>query len=268
MSAVTLAFLVTAAAYTVASGLYLAHLARGHAGAVTWAPRALGVAIASHAVFLACDFALTGRMPTGDIRQALALLSLVIALAYLATMRRHRMTVLGAFLTPVALLLFLGAGLGASVPVVPEHVRSALLPLHVAVNVFGIAAFALAFAAALGYLVQERLLRQKRVIGVFQRLPALDVLDAFGLKLITLGFPLFTVGLVTGSLWAAQRASGAVSVTTGQGFAMLAWLCFGAVLLARVAAGWRGRRAAIGTLLGFACAMAAIVGYLLRGGGG
>jgi len=31
-----------------------------------------------------------------------------------------------------------------------------------------------------------------------------------------------------------------------------------------VAAGWRGRRAAIGTMLGFASAMAAILGYLLR----
>jgi ABC-type uncharacterized transport system permease subunit len=264
---VTLAFVVTALAYAVASALYLAHLARGHASAVTWAPRALGAAITSHAAFVAFDFALAGRVPTGDIRQALALLSLVIALAYLATMRRHRMTVLGAFLTPVALLLFLGAGLGASVPAVPENVRSALLPLHVGVNVLGIAAFALAFAAAVGYLVQERLLRQKRVIGVFQRLPALDVLDAFGLKLVTFGFPLFTVGLVTGSLWAARRA-GSMSVTTGQGFAMLAWLCFGAVLLARAAAGWRGRRAAIGTLFGFACAMAALIGYLVRDGGG
>jgi ABC-type uncharacterized transport system permease subunit len=48
----------------------------------------------------------------------------------------------------------------------------------------------------------------------------------------------------------------------------LAWVFFGSVLLARAAAGWRGRRAAIGTMLGFLFSMAAIVGYLLRGSAG
>lgn len=258
---ITLAFGATAIAYATASGLYLTHLSRGDAPSVRWATRSLAAAIAAHVAFLAADFALGDQAPTSDIRQALGVLSLAIACATLATMRRQRMAVLGAFLAPVALLLLLGAGLGASVPSVPAHVRSALLPLHVGVNVLGIAAFALAFAAALAYLVQERLLRSKRVVGMFQRLPALDVLDAFGLRLVTLGFPLFTVGIVTGSLWATEE--GALHVTTGQGFAMLAWVCFAAVLLARAAAGWRGRRAAIGTLFGFGCTMVAIAGYLL-----
>jgi ABC-type uncharacterized transport system permease subunit len=197
-----------------------------------------------------------------DIHEVLALLSLLIALAYLATMRTHKLTVLGAFITPVTLLLFLGAGLRGNVPSVPENVRSALLPLHVAVNILGIVAFALAFAAALGYVIQEQLLRRKHVVGVFQRLPSLDVLDSFGLKLVTIGFPLFTIGLVTGTFWAAR---GGFSLSTGQGFGLLSWACFGSVLLARAAAGWRGRRAAIGTMLGFLCSMAAIGGYLLRG---
>jgi ABC-type uncharacterized transport system permease subunit len=54
-------------------------------------------------------------------------------------------------------------------------------------------------------------------------------------------------------------------LSAGQGFALLAWVFFGSVLLARAAAGWRGRRAAIGTMLGFLFSMAAIAGYLLRG---
>ncbi len=268
MSVVTLVFVAAALGYAAASGLYLAHLTQGNAKAGGLASRMLGIAIGLHLLFLAADFTLPGRAQPSLIPRMLSVLALAIALAYLASMRRHRMSVLGAFIAPLTLLLFLCAGLGTSVPSVPEHVRSVLLPLHVGVNVLGIAAFALAFAAALGYLVQERLLRQKRVVGVFQRLPALDVLDAFGLRLVSVGFPLFTIGLVTGTLWAAERAAGGVSVTAGQGFAMLAWMFFAAVLLARAVAGWRGRRAAIGTLLGFACAMAALVGYLVRGGGG
>ena len=102
------------------------------------------------------------------------------------------------------------------------------------------------------------------MLGVFQRLPALDVLDSIGLKLVTLGFPLFTLGVITGTLWLKESGFG---FSTGQGLGLLAWAFFGAVLLARAAAGWRGRRAAIGTMLGFLCTLATIGFYLLRGTG-
>lgn len=265
MSTLTTIFVATALLYAASCALFFVHLARGGEKSVAWASGVLGAAIAAHSGFVIFDYAVAGHAPMVDINETFALLSLLISLGYLASMRKHKLTVLGAFITPVTLLLFLGAGLRRRVPAVPESVRSALLPLHVGVNVLGIVAFALAFAAAVGYVIQEQLLRKKQVIGVFQRLPALDVLDSLGLKLVTIGFPLFTLGLVTGSVWAAQ---GGWSLSAGQGFALLAWVFFGSVLLARAAAGWRGRRAAIGTMIGFLFSMAAIVGYLLRGSAG
>jgi len=263
--AVTLAFAFTAALYAIAGTLYFVHLGKGGARSALWAARTLGVAVAAHLTFVSADFLARGHSPLSDIQSALSLVALLIAVAYLVTMRTHRLAVLGAFITPVALILFLGSGLRTSVPPVPAGVRPALLPLHVGVITLGIVAFALAFAAAVGYVIQEQLLRRKQVIGVFQRLPALDVLDDVGLKLVTFGFPLFTLGLITGTLWLSREA---LSLSTGQGFGMLAWVFFGSVLLARAAAGWRGRRAAIGTMLGFVCAVAALAGYLLRDMGG
>jgi ABC-type uncharacterized transport system permease subunit len=265
MTLVTVIFTLTAGLYAGSCALFFVHLARGGQRSVAWASRVLGIAMGAHFGFLVANYFWFGHAPISDIHEALALASLLIALGYLATMSTHRLTVLGAFITPVTLLLFLGASLGGRVGDVSEGVRSALLPLHVAVNVLGIVAFALASAASTGYLIQERLLRRKHVVGVFQRLPALDVLDSLGFKLVTVGFPLFTVGLLTGTLWAAR---GHQSLDTGQGFALLAWIFFASVLLARAAAGWRGRRAAIGTMLGFLCAMAALGGYLLRGSAG
>ncbi len=264
MSAVTLIFVSTALLYGASCVLYFVHLARGGASSVLWASRLLGAAIATHVGFLTLDYLLGGRAPTTDIYQVLVVLSLLIAVAYMVSMRRARLTVLGAFVTPVALLLLLSAGLRGSVPPVPEGVRSALLPVHIAVNVLGIVAFALAFAAAVGYVIQEQLLRRKQIIGIFQRLPALDVLDSMGLRLVTVGFPLFTFGMLMGTFWAAERGG----VSAGQAFALLAWVFFGSVLLARAAAGWRGRRAAIGTMLGFLCSIAALGGYVARGLGG
>ena len=130
------------------------------------------------------------------------------------------------------------------------------------------AAFALAFAAAVGYVLQERMLRRKKLGGIFQRLPALDVLDSLSLRLVLAGFPLLTLGIVTGTMWAVRMDPSAPTFSAPQGFGLLAWLVFAAVLLLRVAAGWRGRRAAIGTMVGFFFAVAVLVGYVVRAGGG
>ena len=148
-------------------------------------------------------------------------------------------------------------------PSVPEDVRSALLPLHVAVNMLGIVAFALAFAAALGYVIQERLLRRKqrgrRVSALAAARRARLVRPEAGAR------SAFRCSRSGSSPARSGRRAAASALSTGQGFGLLSWACFGSVLLARAAAGWRGRRAAIGTMLGFLCSMAAIGGYLLRG---
>lgn len=261
---VTVTFLAAASLYAVAGALYLIFAARGADDTGAWATRLLGAAIVAHLAFLGADYAVAGNLPTADIRQMLAMTSLLIAMGYLLALRRYRLTVLGAFITPVTLLLFLGAGFQRNVAAVPEPVRSVLLPVHVGVNILGIVAFALAFAVALAYLVQERLLRRKQLGGLFQRLPPLDVLDSLAFRLVTVGFPLLTVGIVTGAIVAARLGGEESSVTLSRLTAMLAWLFFAGVLFLRVLAGWRGRRAAIGTMLGFVCAVFVLVGYVLR----
>ncbi len=263
---VGLLFVSTVLIYAGSAALSFGHLSKGDARLGRAAAFALAAAIVAHTGFLFADHTMTGRTLLADIHQTLSILSLLTAVGFLASMRNRRLRSLGVFVTPVILLIFLGAGLKLSVGTVPRQVESALLPVHIGVNVLGIVAFALAFAVAVAYLIQERLLRARRISGVFQRLPALDVLDSLGLRLVTIGFPLFTLGVITGSVWAAKM--GGLSFSTGQGFAVLAWACFAVVLLTRLASGWRGRRAAIGTMLGFMCAMAALLGYVLRDLGG
>jgi ABC-type uncharacterized transport system permease subunit len=258
----SLVFGLTVVLYAISAMLSFVHLAKGDERMGHRAAVVLASAIATHTGFLASDYSVSGRSLLGDIHQTLAILSLLTAIGFLGSMRNRRLRTLGAFVTPVILIIFLGAGLKLSVGPVPRQVESVLLPVHIGVNVLGIVAFALAFAVAAAYLIQERLLRSRRISGVFQRLPSLDVLDSLGLRFVTIGFPLFTIGVITGTLWAAK--SGGLSFSTGQGFAVLAWACFAVVLIARLASGWRGRRAAIGTMLGFLCAMAALLGYLLR----
>jgi len=252
-------FVIASVAYLAASIGYFMVMGYGSKWGERWAARLLLTAAIFHVTFLFGD---TARHPHfGDVRQMLTIASLAVVSAHLIALRYGRLAVLGAFTTPVVLLLFLAAGLGHSVPDVPEEVRSMLLPAHVLVNVLGVAAFTLAFAVATAYLIQERLLRRRQLSGLFTRLPPLDVLDSLGLKLLLIGFPLFTLGSISGAFWAAKLP---ISLSPAQVLGLVAWAVFATVLLLRVAAGWQGRRAAIGTLLGFACAVAVLIGYALR----
>jgi len=69
--------------------------------------------------------------------------------------------------------------------------------------------------------------------------------------------------MVTGAVW-VMRLSGAL-FTPQYLLATVTWLLYGGLLLARVTAGWRGRKAALVTLAGFGTAMAVLLIYLLRG---
>ncbi len=259
-------FISSAIVYAVACALFLIALTRT-SGPGRFGRLALVLAFALQLIYLAVDYA-ADTPPMSRVHQTLTGLSLGIVAAFLiAVARRKSISVLGAFLAPVALFFFLGSGLGRSVEHVPPGVRTMLVPVHIGVNMLGLVAFALAFGAAIAYVLQDRALRRKQLDGLFQRLPALDVLDRFGLRAISVGFPLLTIGIVTGAFWAFRIHPDGPVISAAQSFALVAWVLFAGVLLLRVAVGWRGRRAAIGTIVGFLCAAAVIVGYAVRTGG-
>ena len=64
-------------------------------------------------------------------------------------------------------------------------------------------------------------------------------------RFLVLGFPLLTLGVVTGSIWAKRLEVGAPQEVLRIVLGYATWLLIAMVLLLRVAAGWRGRRPAI-----------------------
>jgi ABC-type uncharacterized transport system permease subunit len=125
-----------------------------------------------------------------------------------------------------------------------------------------VALFAVAAGGAVIYLIAERNLKAHkpgRANG-----PSLATLDKLNQRCITLGFPLYTVAMVTGAMWVAQLHLNGV-FTVQYAISAAAWLLYAVLLLARVTAGWRGRRAALMTLAGFAATAAVLLIYFLRG---
>jgi len=259
-------FIATALLYALACVLYLFLLTRGSDKAPRLPGTVFVAALGAHLAFLLLESPPTGELPLADISQILSISSFGLGIAFLLASYRFDVTILGAFVAPLTLMLFLASGLGSNYAPVSPGVQSVMLTLHIGANVLGLIAFALAFVAGVAYMLQDRLLRRRQLSGVFQRLPSLDVLDTMGLRSVLVGFPLLTFGMITGTFWLLR--SGWSEFYVSQALGLVAWAIFAGVIVLRVAAGWQGRKAALGTMLGFVFTLLVLAGYALRAVGG
>jgi len=259
-------FFATAAAYIAASALFLRFLAQGKGEAGVLPPRLVAVGALTHGAHIVLASLVLHVCPVEGIHFPMSVAAMTMSLAYVLFRRRLKIEVAGAFIAPLALTSLLASHfVGNAEPT--ARMRSAILPFHVTTNLIGVGLFTLAFSSATLYLVQERLLKKKQIDGVFRRLPPLDVLDRAEHRFLLAGFPLLTIGIVTGTLWARRVELGAPSEVLRAVFGYVTWLVIAGVLFLRAAAGWRGRRAAYGTIAGFGFAVLVLMFYLLRSPG-
>ena len=138
---------------------------------------------------------------------------------------------------------------------------------HIIPLFLGYASFTVSFTFSLMYLTQERQLKKKSFGPLFESLPSLETLDALMWKTITLGFPLLTIGLVSGTVWAkTSNILGLLwyldpKVTLGA----LTWLIYAAILHLRLGASFHGTRVAIVTIAGFVIVILTFIGPFLMG---
>jgi ABC-type uncharacterized transport system permease subunit len=262
--AADLAIAATVTSYAAASSLYFLQLGGRTSRAIRLAPWAMGLGVAFHLVHFSMTSAIERACPVEGIHHATNLAALVVALTFLAVSRFWRIESVGAFVAPLATGALLAARfLGAPDPT--PAVRSAVLPLHVTAVLLASALFAVASALAATYLLQEKQLKKKKLVGFFSRLPPLDVLDRASHRFLLAGFPLLTLGILIGLLWIGRiHGSEGQTALLRQVLTGFAWLTFAVVLLMRSLGGWRGRRAAWGTIVGFACAALVFIVYLVR----
>ncbi len=256
--------------YLAATALFVRYLAGAGVpgGLGRLAPRLVAVGVVFHAAHIVVSSLLWGVCPVAGIHFPLSVATMLTAAGYSVFRKRLSIDVLGAFVAPLALTAHLALRFTGSGPLDPTpRLRSAMLPVHVTTNVLGIALFSLAFGAATLFLVQERFLKQKRTFGLFRRLPPLDALDKAEHRFLLAGFPLLTLGIVTGTLFVRRIDAITAADVARTAFGYATWLLVAAVLFLRARAGWRGRRAAYGTIAGFAFAVLVLVLYGLRGAG-
>ncbi len=215
-----------------------------------------------HTAALGLHFFVEGYPAVTQFYDALAFKSWLIVALYLVIQIKYRLTVLGAIVAPVVTLMTLAAAaFGAAGGELPPGLKTYWLPVHVTLAFLGNAVFALAFAVSLIYLLQERGLKHKKMSALLKRIPSLETLDRLNYRLLVWGFPLMTLGILTGSLWARVYWGDFWTWDARQISSGIAWLFYGTLLHARITAGLRGKKAAILTMFGFC----AVLGYFLFG---
>lgn len=251
----------TALIYLLAAGSFFYFLFRKDSAARLPTLLLLG-GFLLHTLALAARFMNEGFAAVALMGEALLFKSWLMVGVYLLIQLKYRLTVLGGIIAPLALLMTLAAlAVGPSIGSIPPGLKTFWLPLHVTLAFLGNAVFALAFAVSLIYLFQERYLKHKKISALLKRLPSLESLDRMNYRLLVWGFPLMTLGIITGSLWAGIHWGDYWSWEPRQISSGIAWLFYGALLHARITAGLRGKKAAILTMFGFCV----VLGYFLMG---
>ena len=252
---------LTAAVYLIAAGSLFLYLFRGNVASRL--PAALLLAgFAVHSIALSRLFVSQGFAAVALMGDALLFNSWLMVGIYLLIHLKYRLTVLGGIIAPLAFLMtFAAVAVNHGATEVPPGFQTFWLPLHVTLAFLGNAVFALAFGVSLIYLLQERHLKHKKLTLVMKRFPPLESLDRLNYKLLMWGFPLMTLGILTGSLWAGIHWGDYWSWDPRQISSAIVWLLYGTLLHGRITAGLRGKKAALLTMVGFCV----VLGYFLWG---
>src|SRR5574340_314694 len=210
-----------------------------------------------------------GRAPLTNLYESLVFFALTIAVTYLLVERKFGIKTAGAFVTPFPFIIMAYASLNSNEiqPLVPA-LQSNWLIAHVVTCFVGYAAFAVSFGVSILFLFKVRGEHLSRPQGVFMGyLPPSSSLDEIGYKTIAIGFPLLTIGIVTGAFWANVAWGTYWSWDPTETWSLLVWLIYAAYLHARITRGWRGTKAAVLSIVGFSATIFCYLGVnLVRSG--
>jgi cytochrome c-type biogenesis protein CcsB len=251
----------TLLAYFGATALWLGFFLAQREGLYRWGAWVLAAGLGCHTLELVRRTLTQGYLPVATFGDALLVSAWALVAVFLILNWRFPIKVLGALAAPLAALMVSGAlilprGQGAFSPLL----QGFWLTVHISLTLLGNGALALAFLGGIFYLIQERQLKGKKFGFFYRRLPSLEQLDALNYWCLTIGFPLLTGGIITGSLYAQHTLGSFWRWDPKETLTLIAWLIYAVLLHERLTMGWRGRRAAIISICGFAVLLITFVG--------
>ncbi len=154
----------------------------------------------------------------------------------------------------LALLIFAFSLSSKAAPLVPALQQSLLLSTHVASAIVSYGALTVAFGAAVTYLIKAQNARD------------IEGLDRLSYHAVIIGFSFLTLVIVLGAVWADIAWGRFWGWDPKETASLVTWLLYASYLHARITRGWRGKKAAILLIAGFAAVLITFFGnYVFKG---
>jgi cytochrome c-type biogenesis protein CcsB len=221
-----------------------------------------------HTAIIVFGFIKTGHFPASNLRETLIVAAWAIAGVFSIVQYKFNLKILGVFAAPLIAILVIAASLLQGGPVETTNIfKSFWLISHIIIIFIGEASFALACVVGILYLIQEHAIKIKIQGFFYKRLPSLELLDITGYACIVVGFTMLTIGLITGLVYAKSVWGRFWSWDPKEVWSGITWLIYAALLHERLIVGWRGKKAAIMAIIGFAVLLFTFFGvnFLLKG---
>ncbi len=254
--------------YMVSTGGYIAYLFLQKAYLCKSGCWLLTTGFVCHSAALGYGVASSGHLPIYTLHGTLSMAGWTVAGVFLAFQYKYQLKVLGIYAAPLVTLVMV---ISSQLPAEPARGKAIFnnfwMIFHVMVIFVGDAAFALACGLGMLYLIQEYSIKNKHHGFFFRRLPSLELLDSTAYACVVCGFTLLTLGLITGFLYAKLVWGKLWSGDPKEVWSGITWGLYAALLHGHLALGWRGRKAAIMSIIGFAVLLFTFIGvnFLFKG---
>lgn len=203
----------------------------------------IGVGAALNIVAIVFRGLSASRWPLANLYEYSIFLCAAVAVSWLIAVRKYPIRRLSLFvLIPIVILFFVAAAFmyNDSAPVVPA-LQSYWITIHVTVIVAasGILLFASLVSLLHVIAVKGENAKSSAIAWIVDRLPSAEVLDRVAYRTTIIGFPLFTVGVICGAIWAEAAWGRFWGWDPKETVSFISWVLYAAYLHARATAGWK-----------------------------
>jgi len=231
--------------------------AKSPADHAPWHHVAIAIGLLLHGVLLSKSL-FTGGLNLGLTNALSAIFWLTVLIYWIADLKRE-MHSLQAFVLPPAAVFVVLQKLLPETHMVPYADQPAFM-WHLVIALLAYSLFTFAALHALLMTVAERSLHRKPTLIRLPEFPPLIPMEKLLFRIITLGFILLTLTLISGIVFSEQLFHQALKLNHKNVFTIISWVVFAALLIGRRQYGWRGKTAIRWTLSGFGILLLAYIG--------
>lgn len=251
-----MAFYITFAGYFIAMLSYVMHLPFKNPLLARFASYSALIGLLGNTSAIALRLVIAGRPPLANGYEFILTFAWGIVFVYLWVERRYKISMIGAFVLPCAFFLlafvvfFMSENERVMTAIQPA-LKSNWLTFHVATAMFGYGALAISFGIGLLYLVKQNLVDKGSEGQLNARIPNLGRLDLMEYKMIMLGFPLLTLCIISGAIWANYAWGTYWSWDPKETWSLVTWIIYAIYLHTRLMYGCKGKPSAWVAVIGF-----------------